>query len=73
MALLTETETRLTSMVAALDNRPAQLTAAAVPQVSPVERGLPGEQADPAAEELETSEPAIVPAADLELEAVRAI
>jgi len=72
VALRTETETRLTSMVAALDNRSAQQTALAVPQVSAVERVLPEEQAtDPGAEELET--PAIVPVVDSELEAVRAM
>src|SRR5580765_4775867 len=50
---LTETETRLTSTAAALDNsRPAELIAPAVRQVSAVERVLP--------EELETSEPVIV-------------
>ena len=61
-----EIETRLTSTAAALDNsRPAQLTAAAVRQVSAVERVLPEEQAtDLVAEELETSDLAIVPALD---------
>src|SRR5213595_1724354 len=45
VALLTETETRLTSTAAALDNsRPAQLTGAAVRQVSAVARVLPEEQ-----------------------------
>jgi hypothetical protein len=75
VALLTETETRLTSTAAALDNsRPAQLTGAAVRQVSAVARVLPEEQAiDPVAEELEISEPAIVPAADPELDAVSAM
>ena len=55
-ALLTETETPLTSTEAALDNsRPVQLIAAVV-------RILPEEQAiDPLAEELATSDPAIVP------------
>src|SRR5438270_1630454 len=59
VALLTETEPRLTSTAAALDNsRPAELTAPAVRQVSAVERVLPEEQAiDPVAEELETGEP----------------
>jgi len=59
VALLTETEPRLTSTAAALDNsRPAELTAPAVRQVSAVERVLPEEQAiDPVAEELETEEP----------------
>jgi hypothetical protein len=75
VARLTETETRLTSTAAALDNsRPAELTAQAVRQVSAVERVLPEEQAiDPVAEELETSEPVIVLVVDGELEAVRAI
>jgi hypothetical protein len=75
VALLTETETRLTSTAAALDNsRPAQLTGAAVRQGSAVARVLPEEQAiDPVAEELEISEPAIVPAADPELDAVSAM
>jgi hypothetical protein len=75
VALLTETEIRLTSTAAALDNsRPAQLTGAAVRQVSAVARVLPEEQAiDPVAEELEISEPAIVPAADPELDAVSAM
>jgi hypothetical protein len=74
-ALLTATETRPTNTAAALDNsRPAELTALAVRQVSAVERVLLGELAtDPVAEELETSEPAIVPVVDSELEAVRAI
>ena len=72
---LTETETRLTSTAAALDNsRPAELTAPAVRQVSEVERVLPEEQAiDPVAEELETEEPAVGPVVDSELEPVRAI
>ena len=72
---LTETETRLTSTAAALDNsRPAELTAPAVRQVSAVERVLPEEQAiDPVAEELETEEPAVGPVVDSELEPVRAI
>jgi hypothetical protein len=63
VALLTETETRQTSTAAALDNsRPAELTAQAVQQVSAAERVLPEEQAiDPVAEELEISEPVIVP------------
>jgi len=75
VALLTEIETRLISTAAALDNsRPAQLIALAVRLVLAVERVLPEEQAtDPVAEELETSEPAIGPAADLELEAVWAM
>jgi hypothetical protein len=75
VVLLTEIETRLTSMAAALDNsKAAQLLGAAVRQVSAVERVLPEEQAtDPVAEELETSDPAIVPGADAELQAVRAI
>jgi hypothetical protein len=62
VALLTETETRLTSTAAALDNsRPAQLIAPAARQVSPVERVSPGGQAiDQVAEELERSDPAIV-------------
>ena len=74
-ALLTEIETRLISTAAALDSsRPAELIAPAVRQVSAVERVLPEEQAtDPVAEELETSDPAIVPGADAELQAVRAI
>jgi hypothetical protein len=61
---LTETETRLTSTAAALDNsRPAELTAPAVRQVSAVERVLLEEQAiDPVAEQLEISERVIVPA-----------
>src|SRR5437868_14266015 len=72
VALLTETEIRLTNTAAALDNsRPAQLTGAAVRQVSAVAPVLPEEQAiDPVAEELEIAEPAIVPAADPELDAV---
>jgi hypothetical protein len=59
VALLTETEPRLTSTAAALDNsRLAGLTAPAVRQVSPVEQVLPEEQAiDRVAEELEISEP----------------
>jgi hypothetical protein len=63
VALLTETEARLTSMVAALDNsRPAELIAPAVRQVSAVQRVLPEEQAiDRVAGELETSELVIVP------------
>jgi hypothetical protein len=62
VALLTETETRLISTAAALDNsRPAELIAPAVRQVSAVERVLPEEQAiDPVAEERETSELVIV-------------
>jgi hypothetical protein len=74
-ALLTEIETRLTNTAAALDNsRPAELTAQAVRQVSAAERVLPEEQAiDPVAEELEISEPVIVPVVDGELEPVRAI
>jgi hypothetical protein len=61
VALLTETETRLTSMVAALDNsRPAELLARAVRQVAAVEWVLPEGGIDRAAEELETSELAIV-------------
>jgi hypothetical protein len=58
VALRTETETLLTNTAAALDNsRPAELTAPAVRQVSPVERVLPEELAiDPVAEELEISE-----------------
>ena len=69
------TETRLISMAAALDNsQPAELTAPAVRQVSAVERVLPEEQViDPVPEELETSQPVIVPVVDGELEAVRAI
>jgi hypothetical protein len=61
-ALLMETETRLASTVAALDNRgPAELTVPAVPQVSVVERVLAEDQAiDQVAEELEISNPAIV-------------
>jgi hypothetical protein len=57
-----ETETRLASTVAALDNRgPAELTVPAVPQVSVVERVLAEDQAiDQVAEELEISNPAIV-------------
>jgi hypothetical protein len=75
VALLTETETRLISTAAALDNsRPEELTALAVRQVSAVERVLPEEQAiDPAAERLETSDPAIGQVVESELEAVRAI
>jgi hypothetical protein len=75
VALLTETETRQTSTAAALDNsRPAELTAQAVQQVSAAERVLPEEQAiDPVAEELEISEPVIVPVVDAELEPARAI
>ena len=59
----TETETRLTSTAAALDNsRPAELIAPAVRRVSAVERVLPEEQAiDPVAEGLEKSEQVIVP------------
>src|SRR5437868_194117 len=55
---LTETETRLTSTAAALDNnRPAELTVPAVRQVSAVELLLPEEQAiDPVEEQLEISE-----------------
>jgi hypothetical protein len=68
-ALLTETETQLTNTVAVLDNRcPAELTARAVRLVSLVERALPEEPGVPeewaidrVAEELETSDPAIVP------------
>jgi hypothetical protein len=62
VALLTEIETQLTNMVVALDNnQPGRLTVRAVRQVSAVERVLPEEQAiDRAAEELETSERAIV-------------
>src|SRR5437588_5539405 len=67
VALLTETETRLTSTAAAVDNRPAQLTAPAVGRVLPEEQAI-----DPVAEELETSGQVIVPAAGAELEAVRA-
>jgi hypothetical protein len=50
VALLTVTEKRLTSTVAALGNGPpAELVALAARQVSPVERALPEEQAiDPA-------------------------
>jgi hypothetical protein len=73
VALLTETETQLTSMVAALAHRPAQLTAPGVRQVLAAERVLPAEQVTDPAAELEISEPAIVPAANLELEAVWAI
>ena len=74
-ALRTETETRLTNMVAELDNsQPVQLTAAGVRPVSAVERVLPEEQAtEPVAEEPETSAPAIAPVVDSELEAVQAI
>jgi hypothetical protein len=63
VALLTETETRLISTAAALDNsRPAELIAPAVRQVSVVGRVLPEEQAiDPVAEEAEISEQVIVP------------
>ena len=63
VALLTETETRLTNTAAALDNsRPAELTAQAVQQVSAAERVLPEELTiDPVAEELEISEQATVP------------
>jgi len=63
VALLTEIETRLISMAAALDNsRPAELIAPAVLQVSAVERVLPEEQAiDPVAEGVEISEQVIVP------------
>jgi hypothetical protein len=73
VALLTEIETRLISMAAALDNsRPAELIAPAVLQVSAVERVLPEEQAiDPVAEGVEISEQVIVPV--LELEPVPAI
>jgi len=74
VVLLTAIETRPASTVAALDNRPAQLIAAAVRQVSAVERVLPEEQAtDPVAQELGISERVIVPVVDAELEAVQAI
>src|SRR5256884_3306223 len=61
---LTETETRLTSTAAALDNsRPAELTAPAVRQVSAEERGLPGEHAnDPVVGQPEISERGNLPA-----------
>jgi len=64
VALLTETETRLTSTAAALDNsRPAERTVPAVLQVSAVEPLLPEEQAIASvAEQLEISERVIVPA-----------
>jgi hypothetical protein len=62
-------------MVAELDNsRAAQLTAAAERQGSAVERVLPeGQATDPVVEELEISEPAIVPVVGSGLEAVQAI
>src|SRR4029077_21160079 len=73
VALLTEIETRLISMAAALDNsRPAELIAPAVRQVSAVERGLPEEQGiETVAEVVEISQQVIVPV--LELEPVPAI
>lgn len=75
VALLTETETQLTSTAAALDNsQPAELADPALRRAPGVERVLPEEQAiEAVAEEPGTSERVIAPVGGAEREAVRAI